>query len=394
MSLWLGPVIAIAFLAAPEAPAVRLQLEPNLRCELGDTIGSALTEQQVRVTAASDGSTWGLAVQRDGDAVLLRMTNAQGLVRAVRRLTPTQADCPALPRSVALLVKSWLAMRLTSTEAAEAIVKPAATPSAPATVRPTSSPQIASKAAGDSPSPSARSRASGRSPVQSGGASPVLSDEPAAPSTKLSEPSADPEPSAEQPFLAELRAPPAPEFFIAQPGVREPRPRSSQSFSAMLAGGGALGIGDSPVAMGMLTVELGFLEPWAIAIDAGAQTERRQTNGAAAVSVSLRWATLSLRRAFLADGIRGLHVSLGVQLAHLAARSDGFAVSKTLDLVVPTAAANVEWRQPISAGLFLLARLNIQARFQKQNFLIDSRVLVNVPEWGFGLTGGVGWNFL
>ncbi|MBS1152114.1 MAG: hypothetical protein H6Q89_3812, partial [Myxococcaceae bacterium] len=129
MSLWLSPVLAIALLASSEPQAVRLQLEPGLRCELGGTIGRALTEQQVQVASAADASGWVVSMQREGEAVLLRLTNPEGVVRGARRLKPTDADCPALPRTVALLVKSWLQMRLSA-----AVADPPAELSAPATV--------------------------------------------------------------------------------------------------------------------------------------------------------------------------------------------------------------------------------------------------------------------
>ena len=61
MPLWLSPVLAIALVGQPEVPAVRLQLEPGLRCELGGTIGEALAMQQVRVAAESDEAAWVLA---------------------------------------------------------------------------------------------------------------------------------------------------------------------------------------------------------------------------------------------------------------------------------------------------------------------------------------------
>ncbi len=404
MSLWLSPVIALVLLAVPDAEAVRLELEPGLQCELGSAIGGALTEQQVKLAAASDASAWRLAVQREGEAVVLRMTNPRGVVRATRRLIPSQADCAALPRSVALLVKSWLAMRLIATEPPELA---AGRPTRPREdVRPEPGVAAGPVTSGEPLRADASRPVSGEKiPVgsrkaqrlEAGLAMSVAAVPGATPlETHSAEPTAAPpvpEPPS-PPLPVELVAPAAPDFFISRPVARPPRSPSGRSLSAILAGGGALGVGDGPVALGTATLEWGFFEPWAVAIDAGVETERRQTEGTGAVSVSLRWATLSLRRAFFADGMRGLHVSLGIQLAHLAARADGFAVNSTQNLFLPAAAANVEWRQPITAELFFVARFNVQARFQKQNFLIDSRVLVNVPEWSFGLAGGVGWTFL
>lgn len=109
---------------------------------------------------------------------------------------------------------------------------------------------------------------------------------------------------------------------------------------------------------------------------------------------SLRWATLSLRRSFFADGIRGLHASLGIQLVHLSAHAEGFLFNDRREILLPAAAANLEWRQPIAAGLFLLARLTVHARMWPQTFSVDGVTLMQVPPWGVGLEGGVGWNFL
>ncbi len=163
----------------------------------------------------------------------------------------------------------------------------------------------------------------------------------------------------------------------------------------MLAGGGALGVDDPAVALAALTVEFGFLEPWAVALEGGLQTDRRNAEGATAVVVGLQWATLSLRRSFFAEGMRGLHVSLGLQYVHLSGSAQGASNASVKDVSMPGAALNLEWRQPITAGLFLLARFNLQARLRPQSFFIEnSTARVTVAPWGFGLEGGIGWNFL
>ena len=349
----------------------------------------------MQVGAGTDESAWELSVQRDGEGLSLRMTNPKGALRAVRRLKPTNADCATLPQSVALLVKSWLAMQLvvpadaSNVERAETVV----TPKDSAVARPEPNDSTA-------PRPETRAKSAARVETPTKSSASTTERPEARPAGSTSTRGGEPSVSAPVPDVLAAPPPPveppapepaAPEFFIDRPRPLQGPPPSTRSFSTIVAGGGALGIDDTPVGMGMLTVEWGFLEPWAVAIDAGLQTERRGTDtSGGAVWVSLRWATLSLRRSFFADGIQGLHLSLGVELVHLSARAQG--ISK--EVLLPAAAANLEWRQALPRGLFLLARLNVQARYWPEAFTGPAGARVFVPAWGFGLVGGIGWNFL
>jgi hypothetical protein len=185
----------------------------------------------------------------------------------------------------------------------------------------------------------------------------------------------------------------SPEYFVDYPGPLE-RP-TAQTLSLMLVGGGALGVSDSPIAQGTATVEWGLLEPWALALDFGLDSPRNQTLTEGDVQVYLQWASLLARRSFFARGVDGLHVSLGAQLVHLGVSANGFPIHNNSDVFTAGATLNAEWRQTLTSGLFLLVRLNVQARLRPQSFtVVGIGSVLTIPPWGFGLQAGVGWNFL
>src|SRR4051812_35432962 len=105
MTLWLSSVMAIGLVAADPAPVVRLRLEARLPCELETTLPAMLAQQQIPI--GGEDAAWIVSAERDGAAVVLRVINGQGAVRGLRRLAPEPADCAALPRTAALLVKTW-----------------------------------------------------------------------------------------------------------------------------------------------------------------------------------------------------------------------------------------------------------------------------------------------
>ena len=107
-------LLLIGLAATPEPPPLRLQLEPGLPCALDTTLTAALAQQQLRFS--DEPSAWTLVVRGEGEGVRLRLTNEQGVLRGERRLTLAPEDCGALPGTAALLVKSWLATQLVSTQ--------------------------------------------------------------------------------------------------------------------------------------------------------------------------------------------------------------------------------------------------------------------------------------
>src|SRR5689334_11499665 len=98
----------IALAATTEPASVRLQLEAGLGCDLNASLPDALIQQQIRIAAPSETSAWVLVVGKHANGIELRIANAQGVLRGERRLGVTPSDCDALPRTTALLVRSWL----------------------------------------------------------------------------------------------------------------------------------------------------------------------------------------------------------------------------------------------------------------------------------------------
>src|SRR4051812_46203809 len=104
-------LLSLAVIAAPDAPGLHVELGAALVCDLNTTLTPALKEQGVSVTSAT-APGWRLTVQQEGDALQLRLMTSNAELISSRRLTPVAADCPALARAIAVLVKSWLATRL------------------------------------------------------------------------------------------------------------------------------------------------------------------------------------------------------------------------------------------------------------------------------------------
>jgi hypothetical protein len=363
VSLPLSLVLVFTLSASPGGPAIRLELEAGLACDLNTSLPPSLARQDVKVTAEDTEANWVLSARRDGEAVQLRLLTPQSVLVSSRRFNPVTSDCPVLSHAVALLVKSWVQAHAAT--APPPVVGPKK--KEPAIVEPT----------------------------------PALARRPTPPSVDETPPPAalPPEPKAIEPDL--LNEPqPAPVAVSASQELSRSLPRQlvphpTRTLSVMLAGGGAIATGDAAVGTARLAVELGFAEPWAVAIDAGFQSLRgASTANGGSVRASLQWATLSARRAFFSRGVRGLQLSLGAQLVRLEAAARGFTQSSRASVFTPGAAVSAEWRQPLAAGLFVLGRLGFQARWP-QTFSINGLAspVLSVPAWGFGLEAGVGWNF-
>jgi hypothetical protein len=343
-----------ALAAAPEPPALRLRLEPGLRCGLETTLPGALAQQQVRLSAEH---AWTLSVRNESEGLLLQLTNEDGVLRGERRLMPSSSDCPVLPRTAALLVRSWLTSQLAAPVAE--IPKLAAMPS-PRLLR--------------------------------GGFGPLK--KPVEPQPAELPPIAPPLVAAEvapvEPEAAEPESEPADFFFALQGHLK---PRSTRSLSVIATGGGAVALSDTPVGFGRLAVEWGIAEPWGIELDAGAQTSR--TNAGGMATALLQWAALGARRGFFTHGLDGLHVGLAVQAIRMSASSFGFSSTKQADVFLPGVEASLDWRVTSNGGLFVIARIAAQAR-QPQQFLVNGigKPVLEIPWWGVGAEVGVGFNFL
>lgn len=346
----LNVLFALSLSASASGPTLRLDLEPGLVCGLDATLPMALAKADVRI-AGSD-AEWILRARRDGEGVQLRLSRAQSEAVLSRRFKPTLADCSVLPRAAALLVRSWLDAQL------------------------------------ESPQPEMRAEVS---PVPEStpmpGASLQSSTHTATLLPRMSAPTVDIESPAEPARAAAPTVPASAEFVVssALPLGR----RDLRSLSLMVSGGGTFATNDS-VATGRLGLEWGFAEPWAASLDAGFQSLRTAVN-VGTVRVSLQFATLAVRRSFFGH----LHIALGAQLIRFEASAVGFSAErKTANMFTGGAVASVEWRQDLVAGLFLLGRLNAQARWPQTFSIVGLGSLVRVPAWGVGLEAGVGWNFL
>jgi hypothetical protein len=184
------------------------------------------------------------------------------------------------------------------------------------------------------------------------------------------------------------------EFYISIPRRLDPAARTRRSLSLMLAAGGAFMPTDEPVGSFRFGAEWGFREPWAVSLDGGLQSNRGATQGGT-VRVSLQWATLSVRRSFLAQGLNGLHATLGAQLIRLEATAEGFNSQGThADVFTGGAAASVEWRETFGSPMFVLLRAGAHVRWPQTFSVGGLGTVLTVPSGGIGLEAGVGWNFL
>src|SRR3954454_17092948 len=116
MSPWCSPLLALALATGPQTPSVQVRLEDDLTCGLGASLPAALEQQQVRIATPENHQAWALSIAGTSSGGQLRISTPQGVVRGERPLALGPADCPALPRTVALLVKSWLVSGLGESE--------------------------------------------------------------------------------------------------------------------------------------------------------------------------------------------------------------------------------------------------------------------------------------
>src|SRR5205809_546229 len=110
--VWGGALLAVVLIAGAETPRVRLHVDPGCPCGLSSSASASLAAEGVSVAPSDDGTAWVLLVRAEGQSVLVTLEDSQSQVRGARRLNPTAGDCPVVGRSVALLVKAWLAARL------------------------------------------------------------------------------------------------------------------------------------------------------------------------------------------------------------------------------------------------------------------------------------------
>jgi hypothetical protein len=409
-----GLLISLAATAPPQTHSVRLDLGPALACDLNSGLPLALSKEGLDAAPEAE-AIWTVTARQDATSIELRLLDPAAQLRAARRLTPAPSDCPALARAVVVLLKTWLATGLVtpSTESPQrmpannnpgvaAPERNAPSPAPPATESPTVAPRPPALPTAPRPSATPFSAERAPQPALQVAVSPASAPEhhPESPLALLPTPSPPPPPQNPRVPLAPPTAtadsvqPDAPNA-VEQAPSSPPALAGPRSFSTMLGGGGAIGPNDDPVATGRLTLEWGFLEPWAVAVEAGLQSERTKRTNDGSVDLSLQFAGVYARRSFFASGLDGLHLSVGAQLIRLVASVNGFTTRNNLDLLTGAAVANLEWRQTLTAGLFLLGRLSVQARVP-QTFSVSGYgpPVLSLPGWGFGLEGGIGWNFL
>lgn len=284
----------------------------------------------------------GLSIRADGDALVVTLVDAKGVVQATRRLTPQPDDCPSLERTIALLVKSWRTNPF------------AAPPERPKRPR--------------------------RAPVVSAAPEPMPEAEP------------EPEPEAEpvvDPELMHEALPPA----IVQP-VRPAPPSSSEAGLGLLVAAGAAGsIDDAATAVGSVTLDWALTRRWGLAFDGGFQTDRARASATSAVLAQLHWLGVSGRAALNPDGHHRLFLSAGLQLVHLHYFGyDGPNASQALELFLPALTLHLETRHTLTRSLYFLARFTVQGRLRPEVVLLGD-VSLTVPPWSLGLQAGLGWNF-
>ncbi len=343
MSFWLLPLVALA--AVPVAPAVRLQIEPNLPCELEALLGPELLEQHVRVVGAEpDPTAYLLSVRSDDEGVEFRLDDSQNGLRGKRRLELTEDDCPAAPRAAALLVKSWLAGQFNPPVIAR---KAVARRELVALTAPTPERQV------------------------------VTPEPEAAPGT----PSV-PVPQSAPELRVAIRTPPLP-------------PVTSHPVVVMAAVGAGFAFDDTPVVTAAFGAEFVFSDPWSASLSGGFHSERRPWawHFGPTIGVELQWLGLSVERKFALGRWGDLQPAVGARVFRLFASAFDGSQMVHSDIFLPAVAASLQWRRTLAGNLFALARFGADLRLRPQSFAGPAGLSRTVPAWGFGLELGLGWKF-
>lgn len=332
--------------------AVKTTLGAKLPCQLETRLGPALTEQGVTRDVDE------VRLQRQGADLHLQLRNETGALLGERTVRFSPADCAVLPRTLALLVRAWTQAALPRN--AEKPVRAEVKTAAPAAIR--APPNGAPAPERSAPAPSPREEPLGETPA---------SEEPA----HVAE---TPAPAAEPPPIQ---------------SVAPPEPNQSThrfTFALALAGGAGSTFQEPPTGQGSLVAELGFLQNWGVALEAGIETARTGSIGAGRVHATVGWASVFARRRVISN----LHLMVGARLWLLQANAEGFTVNETTTLVTPGFAAQAEWRQPVYQGLYLMLRPGVSARIRPESLSIEGvGTALKIPAWGFFIHGGAGWNF-
>ncbi|MBL8949689.1 MAG: hypothetical protein JNK82_02860 [Myxococcaceae bacterium] len=360
--MWLA-VTALWLTAAPASMAVRLELQPNVRCLGEPGLREALRARGVLTARA----TVSLVAEPDGEGVRVRLLDEKREVLASRRLPIDAGPCGALAQTVAALARSWLD---------ELGVKVAPRPPPP-TPRPTDSvrpvepvlePVVEEPAPPPPPAPVAP-----------------------APVAPVPEPEAGPAPTA-------ARAPPPltlPVSSAAPSSSFGARWRRAMGAVVLVGGGLRGGPRDVLVGSGGVTAEWGFFEPFALALDVGFDSDRSGARDPGTASAAIQWGSLLVRGSLFGPKGGGLTVSLGAGVDRISATARGFSVSNNAWVLAPSASARVEWRQPIVAGLQVFVRVGLHSRFRDERFLVDNIAgpVLTVPPLTFEASLGAAWRF-
>jgi hypothetical protein len=346
--------LALAALTLAAPGEVRLSVQAGAACELDRVLGHALEEHGVGVR---DGATALLSVTATDGNVTLTLLDGRGVLRGQRQLPAGEDDCAVLPQSIALLARVWL-------DAVPVVV------------------------AAPQPAPRPHREAPPRPAIIAVAPAPVLTPPQPPPDEPLTEDALSAPPLPERLSPEATATPPPPVETVASPPPPQRR-RALHTFSLSANAGGAMAPADMPVAQFFANFDVGFYEPWGVAVDGGFETPRN----IGGLSSQLGWAGLSLRRAFFFfSDTTGLYVSLGARLVRFHASLDLLQMISSTDLLSAAGVLQLEWRQVLVAGLFLSASVQAQARLRAEHFSANGTDLqFLVPPWGFALSGGVGW---
>ncbi|MBL8952955.1 MAG: hypothetical protein JNK82_19415 [Myxococcaceae bacterium] len=369
MSLVLTMVLA--------ATSLRVEAGGDLPCELGTRLAAALAEQKLEV---DDRAEHRLIVVRVKDDVVVRLVDRAGIELGWRSLKPSAKDCAVVPKTVALLARTWLK------------TTPPATPSPPAGER--------AGVRGQLSEPEEKKRFEPR-PV-----------EPETPRVPEAARPITPQPLPLTPTLFPTRGEGAPvsidagdidagvidagvidagviDAGVVDAGVIDagtPGPPRSMSLSIAVAGGASLDL-VRPVAQLTAFADWGFSGAWGATLDLGLDSNRTASDGAATLEVQSYWVGLAARRQL----IWNLYATLGARLFLYNAIARNVTTPDTTLLFGGAAYAALDWRQPVLDTLFLLARIGGQLRFRGESLAIPgANADVYLHPWSFFAQAGVG----
>jgi hypothetical protein len=276
-----------------------------------------------------------------------------------RDLLVDDSECGQLPQTIALLAQTWLRQGLVALEP----------------TRPSKTPR---------PHPARASR-DDTGPIDAGmdvSTSEVAATPPEEP------PDSEPAPDAVAEPLPILAAPPP------EASVQTAAPRSASAVQLLAWGGASVTPTGLPAASGGLRVSWSPTHSWFIGLQASIDSQRE-------VSLSPGSVVFTSEALTLLGGLRlhgfergGLDVVLGVGAERVAARTYGYSADSAATLYDAGGWLSLEWLQPVTTHIRLVAGAGLSARARTESFEISglAAVIRYLPVSLRAHIGG-GWDF-